>query len=75
MSNSKKDRITMMELRHARMTIENLHAKLMTGCAVEGDGLIEVINAMMSLLHDVVQSAEKHNVTVDGSKVGGKSGL
>jgi hypothetical protein len=66
---SKKNYISMMELRHARMVTTNLHDKLKAGCACEGDGLVEVINAMMSLLHDVVQAAEDHNVAVDGAKV------
>jgi hypothetical protein len=69
MGKGKKNFISMMELRHARMTIENLHTKLKEGYAVEGDGLVDVVNAMLSMLHDVVQAAESHNVTVDGSKV------
>jgi hypothetical protein len=63
--------IRMFELRHARMTVENLHTKLKEGYACEGEGLIDVINAMMNMLHDVVQSAEKHNVILDGDKVHG----
>jgi hypothetical protein len=61
--------IRMVELRHARMVTEQLHEKLKDGYAVEGDGLIDVINAMMDMLHDIVTTAEKHNVTVDGGKV------
>jgi hypothetical protein len=60
--------IKMMELRHARMTVENLHDKLKAGYACEGDGLVDVINAMINMLHDVIQSAEKGKVTVDGAR-------
>jgi hypothetical protein len=51
------------------MVVTNLHEKLKEGYAIEGDGLVEVINAMLALLHDVVTTAEQHNVTLDGSKV------
>jgi hypothetical protein len=61
--------IKMFELRHARMVVEQLHEKLKEGYACEGNGLIDVINAMMDMLHDVITTAEKHKVTVDGAKV------
>jgi hypothetical protein len=63
--------IKMMELRHARMTIRNLHDKLKEGYACEGDGLVDVINVMMDMLHDIVTTAEKGNVTMGGEKVHG----
>jgi hypothetical protein len=68
MSKSKKI-ITSQELRHARWVTINLHDKLKEGYAIEGELLVDVINAMINLLHDVIESAEKHNVTLSGSKV------
>jgi hypothetical protein len=52
------------------MVVEHLHEKLKEGYAVEGDGLVDVINAMMNMLHDIVTTAEKHNVTMGGEPVG-----
>jgi hypothetical protein len=63
-----KNVIRTLELRHARFVVETLHNKLKEGYVCEGDGLVDVINAMMDMLHDVVQSAEKGNVTVDGTR-------
>lgn len=57
-----------MELRHARFVVETLHSKLKDGYICEGEGLIDVINAMMSMLHDVVQAAEKGNVNYNDSR-------
>jgi hypothetical protein len=61
--------IKMMELRHARMTIKNLHDKLIEGYACEGDGLVDVINVMMDMLHDIVTTAEKGNVKYNEAKL------
>jgi ethanolamine utilization protein EutA (predicted chaperonin) len=65
----KKKVIKLYDLRHARMTVENLHNKLKDGYYCEGDELVSVINAMMNMLHDVVQAAEEHKVTLDGAKI------
>ena len=62
-------RVRFMELRHIKRSVETLHTKLKEGYAVEGDELINVINAMLSFLHDVISSAESHNVSLDGKKV------
>lgn len=57
-----------MELRHARFVVETLHDKLKEGYACEGEGLVDVINAMMNMLHDVIQAAEKGNVKYNDTR-------